>query len=149
MPLSDNQLLYVADRLASLGHLFKTEELREIMDTIAIATDELHKPETKFKMVCRRCGSNRVLRDAWAEWSIEHQVWELQNVFDHAVCESRTCDGNETSIDMVEITQGEDDAGTAENQGTDQASSSREEVDHETGPSSFGPHAHLGFRNGD
>jgi hypothetical protein len=58
-------------------------------------------PGAKVKMVCRKCGSDRVLRDAYAAWSVEDQRWELTNVFDHAVCESKECDGNETRIEEV------------------------------------------------
>jgi len=53
-------------------------------------------------MVCRTCGSNRVLRDAWAEWDVEKQDWVLQNVFDNSFCEVCDC---ETGIDMVELTE--------------------------------------------
>lgn len=58
---------------------------------------------TKVQMVCRRCGSTQVLRDAWAEWDVDTQQWTLSAVFDHAVCESDACDGGETSIDEEEI----------------------------------------------
>jgi hypothetical protein len=55
------------------------------------------------KMICGNCGSERVLRDAYAEWDIASQTWILQNVFDDAVCESTECDGKETRIEEVEI----------------------------------------------
>lgn len=45
--------------------------------------------------VCRCCGSDQVLRDAWASWNADSQQWELDNIFDHAYCTN--CDG-ETSI---------------------------------------------------
>lgn len=53
------------------------------------------------KMVCNTCGSERVLRDAWAEWDILRQEWILQNVFDAAYCEGE-CEG-ECSIEEIEI----------------------------------------------
>jgi hypothetical protein len=37
---------------------------------------------------CGRCGSEDVVRDAWAAWNPNTGLWELQQVFDHAVCES-------------------------------------------------------------
>jgi hypothetical protein len=37
-------------------------------------------------MTCRTCGSDQVVRDAWACWSVEDQHWELGEVFDHAFC---------------------------------------------------------------
>lgn len=55
----------------------------------------------KLRMVCSNCGSERVLRDAYAEWDVRRQKWVLQNVFDFAICESDECDGNETRIDEV------------------------------------------------
>jgi len=39
---------------------------------------------------CGRCGSEDVVRDAWAVWNPKTGFWELQQVFDHAVCE--TCE---------------------------------------------------------
>lgn len=57
-------------------------------------------PKTKLKMTCRECGSENVLRDAWAEWDYESQEWVLQNVFDAAFCED--CEG-ECSIDETEV----------------------------------------------
>lgn len=55
----------------------------------------------KVKIVCARCGSEDVRRDAYAVWSFEAQVWELSAVFDAAVCESDECGGEETSLDEV------------------------------------------------
>jgi hypothetical protein len=54
---------------------------------------------SKVKMVCGSCGSEKVLRDAWAEWDIESQEWVLQNVFDYAFCEA--CD-SETAVEEIE-----------------------------------------------
>ena len=39
---------------------------------------------------CGRCGSEDVVRDAWTVWNPTTGLWELQQVFDHAVCE--TCE---------------------------------------------------------
>ena len=58
----------------------------------------------KLKMVCAECGSEDVLRDAWAEWCVETQEWVLQNVFDDAYCEK--CEG-ECSIEGVVLTEDE------------------------------------------
>lgn len=55
---------------------------------------------SKVKMVCRTCGSENVLRDAFAEWDVSKQDWVLQNVFDDAVCDD--C-GGETRINEVPI----------------------------------------------
>jgi len=61
----------------------------------------------KVQMICEKCGSTQVLRDAWAEWDVESQEWVLQNVFDHAVCESDVCNGAETAIDEVPVEEAE------------------------------------------
>jgi ribosomal protein L37AE/L43A len=68
-------------------------------------------PAPKMKMVCGRCGSEEVRRDAWAVWDVDEQEWVLQNVFDYAICESETCNGNETRIeeDPVDDPSPEDD----------------------------------------
>lgn len=61
---------------------------------------------TKVRMVCRTCGSENVLRDAFAEWDVENQSWVLQNVFDDATCDD--C-GKETRIDEVPIDEESED----------------------------------------
>lgn len=44
------------------------------------------KEELKLRMVCEDCGSEEVTRDAWAQWNVEMQDWELGAVFDYAYC---------------------------------------------------------------
>lgn len=39
-----------------------------------------------LNMCCASCGSEDVLRDAWACWNVEEQAWELDQTFDHAFC---------------------------------------------------------------
>ena len=41
---------------------------------------------------CVSCGSDRVVRDAWATWNPKTQMWELQQVFDHTFCLACECD---------------------------------------------------------
>jgi len=36
--------------------------------------------------VCSNCGSHQVVRDAWAEWSVHDQEWQLGEIFDHTFC---------------------------------------------------------------
>ncbi len=36
--------------------------------------------------VCSICGSDRVVRDAWASWNPDSQDWVLEAVFDHCFC---------------------------------------------------------------
>lgn len=54
----------------------------------------------KLRMKCATCGSDNVVRDAWAEWCEVTQQWDLQNVFDYAWCID--CDG-EARVEMEEV----------------------------------------------
>lgn len=40
---------------------------------------------------CRTCGSQRVVKDAWASWNPVTGLWELENVFDQEYC--HRCEG--------------------------------------------------------
>jgi len=40
---------------------------------------------------CKDCGSERVVRDAWACWNPDSGLWEVEAVFDHTHCHA--CDG--------------------------------------------------------
>lgn len=52
--------------------------------------------KTRVQMICKYCGSDQVLADAYVKWDIETQEWEVANIFEKgAVCE--VCDG-ETRI---------------------------------------------------
>ncbi|MCG6867345.1 MAG: DUF3768 domain-containing protein [Gammaproteobacteria bacterium] len=42
-------------------------------------------PSAEFP-VCTACGSERVVRDAWASWDTEAQDWQLDAVFDYSFC---------------------------------------------------------------
>lgn len=50
---------------------------------------------TRLQILCSRCGSTDVSRDAWAEWDVAAQEWTLRAVYDHAYCHA--CD-NETRL---------------------------------------------------
>jgi len=52
------------------------------------------------RYVCSHCGSERVLLDAWAAWSVESQSWKLADIFQNAYCED--CSGEATLV-AVEI----------------------------------------------
>lgn len=55
----------------------------------------------KLKMVCRRCGSDDVLADAYAAWNVETQKWEVESTFDKGG-HCNACDG-EARIVSVEL----------------------------------------------
>ncbi|MFP3556450.1 hypothetical protein SB861_37905 [Paraburkholderia sp. SIMBA_049] len=46
----------------------------------------------RIKPVCTDCGSDNVCFDAWSEWDVETQQYELSNTFDEAYCQG--CDGS-------------------------------------------------------
>lgn len=54
----------------------------------------------RIKIVCETCGSEDVVRDAWAAWNVEKQEWGLENVFDDMFCED--CETS-TKAEEVEI----------------------------------------------
>lgn len=65
-------------------------------------------PETKLttltdakpvRIVCRKCGSEDVTRDAVVRWSVENQSWSVSGVFDNADCDN--C--GETLLEEKEI----------------------------------------------
>lgn len=53
---------------------------------------------TGGRRVCRHCGSEDVVRDAWASWDVEAQEWVLDQFFDNAYC--RSCE--EGGDDLIE-----------------------------------------------
>lgn len=67
---------------------------------VEVKASELHPP--RVQVVCGCCRSVNVMRDAWAEWNVEVQKWDLGNVFDNGFCND--CDG-ESRLEMVEVDQ--------------------------------------------
>lgn len=55
---------------------------------------------TNYAYKCRTCGSEDVVRDAWAIWNKEKQEYELYATYDHAWC--LICDEG-VSLEEVEI----------------------------------------------
>ena len=47
----------------------------------------------RIKFVCSQCGSDQIVKDAWAEWDTENQCWELGSIFDHTECQGCSYDG--------------------------------------------------------
>lgn len=50
----------------------------------------------KIRHMCLYCKSEDILVDASAEWNIEKQEWQLQNVFDYSGAFCIACDGPTT-----------------------------------------------------
>ena len=60
--------------------------------------------DEKVKMVCAHCGSDDVRADAYAEWDVEAQKWEIAQTFEKgAYCDK--CDG-ETRIEEEPLSPG-------------------------------------------
>jgi hypothetical protein len=49
------------------------------------------KEDYKICIVCGKCGSTNVSRDAWADWDVAKQEWILAAVFDYGHCHN--CEG--------------------------------------------------------
>ena len=52
----------------------------------------------RFQIVCGTCGSIDVSRDAWGDWDVRTQRWELRTVFDYAHCHA--CDSETTLVEV-------------------------------------------------
>jgi hypothetical protein len=60
----------------------------------------------RVKYICRVCKSDDVGRDAWTQWDMESQQWQVQNLMSESFCFK--CDG-ETILDQVRDPQEEED----------------------------------------
>jgi hypothetical protein len=60
----------------------------------------------RVKYICRVCKSDDVGRDAWTQWDMESQQWQIQNLMSESFCFK--CDG-ETILDQVRDPQEEED----------------------------------------
>lgn len=48
--------------------------------------------QTFVEIVCGKCGSDNVSRDAWGDWDVAAQQWVLRTVFDYAYCHRCDCE---------------------------------------------------------
>lgn len=60
----------------------------------------------RVKYICRVCKSDDVGRDAWTQWDVESQQWQVQNLMSESFCFK--CEG-ETILDEVRDPQEEED----------------------------------------
>jgi hypothetical protein len=49
---------------------------------------------------CVHCGSNQVLRDARAIWSVEAQAWELHEMFEFFICKKAALDPSIVNLEL-------------------------------------------------
>jgi hypothetical protein len=67
--------------------------------------DKKHKSDKgPIHMICKECGSDNVVRDAWASWDLSSQQWVLEDLFDYGYC--NFCEGESR---IQEITLSEED----------------------------------------
>jgi hypothetical protein len=53
---------------------------------------------TKVRKVCKTCGSENVVSDAYVSWNVETQDWDIvESVFDMEFCYD--CEGETTVVD--------------------------------------------------
>jgi ribosomal protein S27AE len=51
--------------------------------------------QSPVKIICGRCGSEEVLKDAYAEWDVKSQSWVLHSTYDDNRCGHCDYDGND------------------------------------------------------
>lgn len=54
-------------------------------------------------MVCPICGSDHIGADAWAEWSVEKQAYELGTVYDQESCLDCSAEIHADRIDLEKL----------------------------------------------
>jgi len=59
--------------------------------------------------VCPVCGSNDVVRDAWAVWNVTTQEFELSSLFDNWMCNECARDGSPNPIIAREVSYSKHD----------------------------------------
>lgn len=66
-----------------------------------------NQKKTKVKLVCRSCGSDDIVSDAYARWDVQTQEWDLSSVLDNKICES--CGYEKSYCDEVPVEEEEDE----------------------------------------
>lgn len=58
----------------------------------------IERPDPSMAMHCRICGSDDVMRDAWAQWDENAQQWALGSMFDAAFC--NLCEADTSLVEV-------------------------------------------------
>ena len=66
-------------------------DVKKIIENIDSAIAAGKHKSRQVKKVCAECGSDEVVKDAWAFFNTETQEWELENFFDYEFC--KRCNG--------------------------------------------------------
>jgi hypothetical protein len=61
------------------------------------------RPSPTLALRCRICGSDNVMRDAWAQWDENAQRWTLGSVFDAAFCNHCEADTSLAEVPLVAV----------------------------------------------
>ncbi|ESQ75196.1 hypothetical protein ABAC402_11035 [Asticcacaulis sp. AC402] len=56
-----------------------------------------------IRIICADCGSDRILKDAYAEWDIETQEWVLSTTFDDNLCDA--CGGTTVQEEGIAVAE--------------------------------------------
>ena len=59
---------------------------------------------SKQDAVCTECGSDSIVIDAWAVWSIEQQGWVLGEIWNEVFC--KDCDAS-SEFELIDIEEEE------------------------------------------
>lgn len=59
----------------------------------------ISRPDLGLRILCSACGSEDVMRDCWATWNAELQLWESADLQDHAWCNN--CDGETKLVERA------------------------------------------------
>lgn len=79
----------------------------ELMLESLSETSPENQKKTKVKLVCRSCGSDNIVADAYARWDIQTQEWEMSSILDNKICES--CGYEKNYCDEISIEEKEDE----------------------------------------
>ena len=55
----------------------------------------------RIAIICGTCGSDKVSRDAWANWDTRAQQWVLGAVFDDAHCHRCECESRLIEVELA------------------------------------------------
>jgi len=59
----------------------------------------ISRPDLGLRIPCSACGSEKVMRDCWATWNAELQLWESADLQDHAWCNN--CEGETKLVERA------------------------------------------------
>lgn len=55
----------------------------------------------KVKLICRSCGSDDIVSDAYARWNVQTQNWDLSAILDNKICEN--CEYEKNYCDEIPV----------------------------------------------